>query len=69
MTPEEAQEVSLRAAIDQLCRVRQEEAREVGAYYAGLRAQGIPRLVAWVLLRDWHAHRSWAGYNDIEMYD
>jgi len=66
MTNDEAREVSLRAAIDQLCRIRGEEAREVGAYFAALRAQGVPRLLAWVLLRDWHAHRCWAAYNDID---
>lgn len=45
---------SIRAAMDQLCEVRKEQAREVAAYYHALRGQGVPRLLAAALVRDWH---------------
>ncbi|WP_290633456.1 hypothetical protein [Aquisalimonas sp.] len=55
---ENPEQTSLRAAIDQVCKVREEQAREVGAYYRGLRAEGVPRALAWALVRDWHGWRA-----------
>lgn len=54
MDDQEAAEVGLRAAVDQACKIRQEEAREVGTYWRALRRQGIPRILAVLLVRDWH---------------
>lgn len=66
MDEDEAQQVALRAAVDQVCKVREEQAREVGAYWWALREQGIPRILAALLVRDWHGWRSHSDYHDEE---
>ena len=45
---------ALRAAMDQLCEARKEEAREVAAYWQALRAEGLPWWLAAKVVVDWH---------------
>lgn len=59
MDEHEAERVALRAAIDQACMMREEQAREAGAYLRALRAEGIPRVLAWLMVRDWNGYRCW----------
>lgn len=60
MDEEEALHTALRAAVDQSCKVNEEQAREAGSYLRALRKQGIPRILAWLMLRDWHGYRCWS---------
>lgn len=60
----EARLAAHRAAVDQLAAHRAEEAREVAVYYRALRAAGLPRLLCWALVRDWHGWRVAAEYGD-----
>lgn len=55
----EADLTSVRAAVDQLCRLREETAREVAAYHRALRREGVPRRLAASMVRDWHNYRAW----------
>lgn len=48
---------ALRARVDQACEANRELAREAAAYYHGLRSKGVPRILAGLLVRDWHAWR------------
>ena len=66
MDEDEALQVALRAAVDQACKIREEQAREAGAYLRALRKQGIPRILAWLMVRDWHGHRCWADGVEVE---
>ena len=63
MDEQEAAEVRLRAAVDQACKIREEEAREVGTYWRALRRQRIPWPLAALLVRDWHGWRAHSGYH------
>ena len=60
--PEDESVTALRAIVDQVCKIREEQAREVGAYWHALRAEGVPWLLAVALVRDWHQWRCHADY-------
>ena len=66
MDEDEAAEIGLRAAVDQVCKVREEQAREVGTYWRALRSQRIPWILAVLLVRDRHGWSVHSEFHDDE---